>query len=100
MNDFFIERPKLTYGMMWLWFAIAFGIALALNLIFPDLSMGKYFSIVAVPLAIAIYFRVMSGRARNYRKEQEALAADPGHPVAKTPKKQNPNKKKKLKKRH
>lgn len=99
LNDFFTERKQLTFGLMWLFFAIALGIAIGLNVIFPAMGVGKFYAILAAPAIIAVYFRVMYGRARTYAKEQEALAADLGHPVAKAPKKQNPNKKKKLKKR-
>lgn len=78
INDYFIARPKLTLALVWIFTAIAVGIGVVLNVWFMQIGYFQFLAAVALPVILAIYFRLMYGKVqdkrRREREEQGKLA--------------------------
>ena len=73
INDYFIARPKLTLALVWIFTAIAVGIGVVLNVWFMQIGYFQFLAAVAIPVILAIYFRLMYGKVQDQRRrEREA----------------------------
>ncbi len=80
INGYFFARPGLTLVLTWAFTVVAVGIAVVLNVWFmEEIGFFAFLGILALPVALALYFRTIYGRVqdqRRWKKEEEGKLAN------------------------
>ena len=70
INSYLLQRPKLLLTLMWVFFALAAGPGIILNLVAPEMGFFKFLGIIIVPALLALYLRLLYTKVQDKKREE------------------------------